>query len=173
MNILLDGMRERFEKAKARMASAKQAFQVAQTELQAAMEECNIWNSAINLEVREEDKRLAESQEKQISIDLPEFRTQPKAENATEAVCSSGASNAVASVNKTEKVREVLRAHGSGIAPSGLWTEVKEHMSSRAYLYSILKRLRDNDEVLMRRGKYLLKPKLVDVKAETEVTLLQ
>lgn len=173
MNALLDGMRERLEKAKIRMASAQQVFQAAQAELQAAMAEFNVWNAAINLEVREDEKRLAESHANQIPMNLPELQPKPTAEETADD-CLARAVQAAAAINKTEKVREILRAHGNGVTPAGIWTEVKDHLSSRAYLYSVLKRLRDNDEVSIRKGKYQLKPKPIEVHlAETEAVVIQ
>ena len=175
MNVLLDAMKERFEKAKARMASAQQAFQAAQAELQSAMAECNVWSAAINLEMREDEKRLAESREKQIPIDLPEFLQSSGQDPLILNDCVRESIQAITTINKTEKVREILRAHETGVTPAGLWTEVKDQFSSRAYLYSVIKRLRDNEEVSVRRGKYQLKPKPVEMNAaaETEGVLIQ
>jgi hypothetical protein len=59
-------------------------------------------------------------------------------------------------VNKTGVIREVLRQHPAGITPSELFDTVKDKVG-RAYMYSVLKRLRDKDEVLVRRKKYYLK----------------
>jgi len=60
-------------------------------------------------------------------------------------------------INKTDMVRELLRQHPAGITPTDLWKQVKTRMTHRAYLYSILKRLKDKDEVMVRRGKYIAK----------------
>jgi hypothetical protein len=162
MNTLLDGMRERLEGARERHAKAQQVFQAAQAELQAATAEYGIWNSAIGLLMREEEKRRAESDEKQIPMNLPGI--QPN--SAEGLLANPTAIESTATINKTERVREILRAHETGLTTGGIWTEVKDHISSRAYLYAILKRLRDNDEVCMRRGKYLFKVKTVESKAE-------
>ena len=43
------------------------------------------------------------------------------------------------------------------MTPSDLWKQVKAQFTHRPYLYSALKRLKDRDEVTVRRGKYLLK----------------
>jgi hypothetical protein len=173
MDPLLDGMRERLEKAKARLAKAQLGFQAAQAEMQAAAGECSIWNSALSLVMRDEEKRLAESHEKQIPMNLPELQPTPSAEKATENGGPLQAAQAGAAINKTEKVREVLREHETGITPAGIWTEVQDHFSGRPYLYAVLKRLRDNDEVSIRRGKYQLKPKPVVMNlAETEATVI-
>jgi hypothetical protein len=60
-------------------------------------------------------------------------------------------------VNQTEAVRELLRRHPGGMTPSDIWREVSGQFKYRAYLYSVLKRLRDREEVVMRRKKYALK----------------
>jgi len=166
MSQVLDGLKERLDAAKARLAAAQQQYQLAGVELQSATNECNIWTSAVSLETRTEEKRLSEAKEKQIPMNLPEL-PQQSGEEVTETQSGSfDATQPVSVVNKTQKVRETLRAHASGINPSGLWTELKDHISSRAYLYSILKRLRDNDEVFIRKGKYILKPKAIEIKRE-------
>jgi hypothetical protein len=175
---LLDGMRECLEKAKDRLVKAQQGFQMAQTELQAATAEYGIWNAAINLALRDEEKRLEESREKQIPMNLPDLRTTSDEEEPADVTAEDGPAQSVvesaAPVNKTEKVREILRAHETGITAGGIWEEAKDHISSRAYLYAILKRLRDNDEAFIRRGKYLSKTKSFEVKAAgTEAMTVQ
>ncbi len=178
LNPLLEGMKEKLEKAKDRLLIAQQRFQAAQAELQGATAEYGIWNSAISLLVRDEEKRLAESSEKQIPMDLPGL--QPSTDGATSekpVAMDDNLSNdaqAATMINQTEKVREILRAHDTGMTPGGIWEEGHDHISSRAYLYAILKRLRDSEEVLVRRGKYLLKTKPIEVKeAEPRVIVIQ
>jgi hypothetical protein len=57
--------------------------------------------------------------------------------------------------NKTEMIREVLRQHTNGITPAQVWINVKDKVG-RNYVYSVLKRMKDKDEVKERRGKYYL-----------------
>lgn len=68
-------------------------------------------------------------------------------------------------VNKTEIVRELLRSHTNGITPADLWKgfQIQAPGTSRQYLYSVLKRLRDREYVCVRRGKYVLKTKPQEV----------
>ncbi len=171
MPTILEALKERVEIARARVTTAQQAFQLAHVELQAANSDLAVWNNAVMLEQREEEKRISavrEVQERQYTLpDIPS----PSAERyVVEAVVSHPDSDHLqsfgAAINKTERVRETLRSHVGGITPAGLWIELKDHLSSRAYLYSILKRLRDNEEVTQRRGKYILKPKPVEVKTD-------
>jgi hypothetical protein len=127
----------------------------------------------LGLETREEEKRLSKAMENQLPMDLPDLAEAPKGENPPEEAHLEPATPTVAT-NKTQKVREILAEHSGGIAPAGIWTEVKDNIASRAYLYAILKRLRDNDEVSIRKGKYVLKPKPIAMNsAETEGIILQ
>lgn len=58
-------------------------------------------------------------------------------------------------INKTDLIRDAIRQH-PGASPADLWDSVKEQVS-RAYLYSVLKRLKENEEVIVRRKKYYFK----------------
>jgi len=174
MTDLIDSLKDRLERAKVRLTNAQQAHQAAQAELNAAAGEFNVWNSVVALEIREEERRIAESRDKQIPMDLPEISPPQNQEPPSQIGPTVNVSEGAAPVNKTEKVREILREHGSGITPSGLWTEVKDYFSSRAYLYAILKRLRDHDEVSVRRGKYILKQRPLEMgSADSEVVVIQ
>lgn len=166
---LLEGMKEKLEKAKSRLANAQQAFQVAQAELQFATAEFGIWTSALNLATRDEEKRVAESKAKQIPMDLPGIQAAPSEASSEEfGGAEQSLLRAIESsaeiTNQTERVRAILRAHNTGMTPGNIWDKGRDHISSRAYLYAILKRLRDSDEVLLRRGKYSLKVKSIEVR---------
>lgn len=58
--------------------------------------------------------------------------------------------------NKTDLVRDTLRQQAGGTTPKDLWRALQGQIKHRPYLYSILKRLKDKDEVAVRRGKYFL-----------------
>jgi hypothetical protein len=151
MAAILEELKVRLLSTQKRLTDAQQAFTAAQSELQAAQMEFNVWNTAYNLENREETARLASASKNQISMDLPEVQSQeephPNVEEQT--------------TNKTELVREILRQHPAGINPADLWREFQGRASgtSRQYLYSVLKRLRDKEYVATRRGKYFLRTK--------------
>ena len=57
-------------------------------------------------------------------------------------------------VNKTQLVRDALRQH-PGASPAELFDLVREHVG-RAYLYSVLKRLRKDEKVTVKGKKYFL-----------------
>jgi hypothetical protein len=65
-------------------------------------------------------------------------------------------SSSAPDVKKTALIRDTLRQH-AGMTPGELFDVVKSHVG-RPYVYSVLKRLRDNEEVIVRRKKYYLKP---------------
>jgi len=171
MQTVLEGLRARFDTARERHAAAQKRFQEAQAELQAATNDFSIWNQAVLLETREEEKRIAASHEKQILLpqviaSAPESTIpEPEAEAAPEDT-----------LNKTELVREIIRKHQAGLTAGDVWKTAKGHIASRAYLYSILKRLRDRDEIMMRRKKYMMKLKpipMVSTDADGKESLLQ
>jgi hypothetical protein len=62
---------------------------------------------------------------------------------------------AAVEINKTNLIRDAIRQH-PGASPADLWDAVKEQVS-RTYLYSVLKRLKENDEVMVRRKRYYFK----------------
>ena len=171
-NPLFEGMLERLEKSKERLANAHRLMQAAQAEFQAASSEHTVWNSAIGLLAREEERLRTESNQKQIPMDLPgleQVAAQPAPQQpiqSTESRIPVVQSAVVA--NKTEKVREVLRANEHGLSTGSIWLLVRDYFTSRAYLYAVLKRLRDSDEVCVRRGKYVLKAKPDGIKGGTQ-----
>lgn len=173
MNGVLDGLKERFENAKARLLKAQQVSQAAQIELQAATNEHNIWNAAVQIEAREEAQRTAAAQASQIPMELAASIPGHSPKSTAAGEDHSEAATETEPVNKTDLVREVLRQHANGMTPTEVWKALQKQISSRAYLYSILKRLRDKDEVVIKRKKYVLKFKPLEVKSETETTLIQ
>jgi len=59
--------------------------------------------------------------------------------------------------NKTEAIRNMLRAHPGGLTPVEIWRSVKDQIPRRSYVYSVLGRLKDRDQVTWRRGKYFFR----------------
>lgn len=145
MSTVLDGLRERLELAKGRLARAQMAHVAATNELNLAVTEHNTWNAAVQIEQREEAGR---------QLPLAEFprESQQTADSATQDLHEEP-------INRTELVREQLRLHAGGMTTPELWKALSGQITSRAYLYSILKRLRDRDEITRKRGKNILKPK--------------
>ncbi len=154
MNIVLEELKVRFAEAQKRLAEATQRFQLAQQALNSAQNDHNVWNAAVQIEMREEQAKAAAAKENQLPMQLPESKQEQPAvatETPSQSVVTSDA------VNKTEFVRDVLAKHPTGMTPADLWREVRGQFAHRPYLYSVLKRLKDRDEVTVRRNKYVLK----------------
>ena len=177
MSQFLEMLKARFADAQQRLQVATANLQKAQLEHQAVMQEFGSWQNAIAVESRRE-------QQQQI---LPAPPAQPaKAVTviATAPIVSQqswGSSPAAVApvlqtppaneseVNKADLIRGVLRQHPNGITPADVWREVREQVG-RAYVYSVLKRLKDRKQVAERRGKYFLQiaPKSVDESKESD-----
>jgi len=59
-------------------------------------------------------------------------------------------------LNKTDIVRSLLKQHPTGMSAVDIWKAVGAQFNHRPYLYSVLKRLRDRQEIVKRRNKYCL-----------------
>jgi hypothetical protein len=139
--------------------------------LTAAVAEFNVWNAAYSYELKEQEKRdrlEAEEKAKQPSLPGTILPAETETQSSAPPVYESAPETHQESVNQTEIVRDALRLRPSGMTPGDLWKAHKGEISSRPYLYSILKRMRDKDEATLRRGKYILKPKPIEVKSEAE-----
>ena len=164
MPIILEELKVRLAAAQARHLAAQQKFQAAQTELNAAAADFNVWNNAVNVEAREEAARASEAAKNQIPIIL-EPESQPA---STEPAPSS--EEGEEPINKTKLVRDLLLQNHGGMTPAAIWDAFHQQVpgASRNYLYSVLKRLRDKEEVTQRRGKYILKVKPIPAEPEGE-----
>lgn len=164
MSIILEELQSRLADAQKVFADATQKFQLAQQALQKAQNDVNVWTAAVAIEVREEQAKAATANENQLPMDLPVAKPQ-----IVPVVESSQNSASTGTVNKTEIVRDLLAKHPGGMTPADLWREVNTHFAHRPYLYSVLKRLKDRDEVTVRRNKYALKPKPEEVKEHADL----
>jgi hypothetical protein len=178
MNLVLEGLKERREAARLRHAEISSRHQAITALLNSATAEFNVWNAAYSCELKEQEKRdqlEAEEKAKQPTLPGTTITSEPEPDAPTPVVCESAPEAHQESVNQTAIVRDALRLRPSGMTPADLWKAHKEEISSRPYLYSILKRMRDKDEVALRRGKYVLKPKPSEVRPEavTEVQTIQ
>jgi hypothetical protein len=155
MKIVLDGLKERLEAAKSRLQKAQAVHAAATVELNAAIQNHNVWNLAVQLETTAattEDQTSA-------SVPVPEVATQGA---AADSAATASADSTEESINRTELVREQLRVHPNGMTTAELWSALKGPINNRAYLYSITKRLRDKAEITQRRGKFYLKARPVE-----------
>jgi len=154
------------------LQAAQQRFNVANAEHQTAMQEFQAFNTLTNLEARKEQQAVAATAAgsngaSSATLVLRPGAEQPKSVPISTINESTYTSNVAASVtggqlssnnkaegNKTEVVRDFLRQHSTGVTPSEIWKELESQMSGRAYLYSVLKRLKDRGDVREKRGKY-------------------
>lgn len=136
----LEECKARFVEAQKRVQVTNQELQIAQARHQGAMQEANSLQFMIHTETirRQQNNTIpAQAVPKTIPAEVP--AAQPS------------------EVNKTDMIRELLRQHPTGMTPTEIWREVKSQMTHRAYLYSILSRLKDRDEVSVKRKKYFLR----------------
>lgn len=154
MSQFLDELKTRLAEVLKHLQAAQQKAQVAQAELQAVNQEYNSLQFLANVETA----RIQQSAGTPITATVASRIPQPALPQASET-------------NKTETIRELLRQHPTGMTPTDIWKEVKGQMAHRPYLYSILKRLKDKDEVAVRRGKYFVKmlPKPEESRGQTLV----
>ena len=150
-------MSEFLEILKVRHAECLKRFQAKQAQLnavnaefQAVSQEFNSIQTLLNLELR---KQQMDALARNVAT------TQPAAPQAAPAQLPAAVPTTAGEVNKTETVRELLRQHESGMTPTELWKQqlVRNQFHHRAYLYSVLKRLKDKGDVIERRGKYFFK----------------
>lgn len=147
-------LKSRGQDAARRVAEAQKELQAAQTKFQAVAQE---HNSIQHLIAVEQANRTNEKQKEFFPIDQkPDLTPQ---------------SEPLPAENQTDAVRKILSQHPTGITPSDMWKQLRTQIKYRAYFYSILKRLRDKDQVIVRRGKYFLKlvPKAEETKGQAAI----
>jgi hypothetical protein len=138
----VDELKSRMQDAQRRLTLAQQEMQVAQAKYQSVAQEFGSLQHLLNVEIAAQQK-AQETQGYIFTVDQAPTKPQLQA--------------GISSENKTDAVRKLLSQYPTGITPSDLWKQIQTQMKHRAYLYSILKRLRDKEEVMVRRGKYILK----------------
>lgn len=146
--------KERFAESQRRFGSAHQTLQKAQQEFAQAQLEQNNWHGVLNSEVARLARLQNAAQANQGLLPIP-----PAASNGTEHTQPSSSTPETGSdINKTELVRELLNQHTEGMTPGEVWAVLKNQIP-RPYVYSILKRLKDADQVIYnrRRKRYSLR----------------
>lgn len=159
MSNFFEELKIRHAEAHKRLQVAQQEAQVVQTRYQAIAQEFNSLQLLLNVEAaKPENKPEDKIAQPAVTVIARTVSMIPQATTGHET-------------NKTEMIRELLRQYPQGIAPTELWKQVKTRMTHRAYLYSILKRLKDKGEVMVKRGKYIAKimPKPEEEKEQTLV----
>jgi hypothetical protein len=147
MSEFLETLKSRWQDAQKRLQVAQANMQKAQAEFQAVAQETASWQNAIHVETRKE-QQSAGTQGTPLQIEAsapPPFIPAPSGMNEPNRI------------TKTESVRQVLSRHPNGIEPAEMWKALHGQITNRAYMYSVLKRLKDKGEATERRGKYFVK----------------
>ena len=140
----LEYLKAGFQDAQKRFQEAQQRMQAMQAEFNLVAQEFNAWQTLL----RTEQAKL-----NPVGPQQPDNLAQPKTKTEN---------------NQTDSVRELLKQRPGGMTPSDIWKEIGSGLSNRAYLYSVLKRLRDKGDAIERRGKYYLK-----LRSDSEVQVVQ
>jgi hypothetical protein len=170
MSKILEELQVRVADSKSRLDIATKSFQSAQAVFQQAQQDHNVWNMALVAEQRDEQRRAATATEKQLPLPTT-AQAEAKPPVWGEQEVSDLAGEPAEPFNKTDTVRALLRRHPGGMTAVDIWNEVSDDFKHRPYLYSVLKRLRDREEIVKRRNKYCLKltPKTEEAHEQTVV----
>jgi hypothetical protein len=160
----LEECRIRFTRVQKRVQETQAAMQAATAQYQAAMQQLNGLQILINAEIGERQRTgtmVVTVVTAPAAVPVPAVVPKPTPVAAVEVPPTP-----TTEINKTDMIRDLLREHPLGMTATEIWSEVKDRMNHRAYLYSVLSRLKDRDEVCLRRKKYILKivPKAVEDK---------
>jgi hypothetical protein len=179
----LPAMQKRAQELTEKLQAAQRAHQGATQYLQATQGEYNIAVQELNgLQVtigaisrRDELSAKADAVTVQPTPVTIPVATATLAPTNTETQIPDKSQSDESSVNKTEIIRDVLRAHPNGLTPVEIWRSVKEHILRRSYVYAVLGRLKDRDQVTVRRGKYFFRAttKPEDVKSQEQSMPIQ
>lgn len=161
---LLEELRNRHHDAQVRFQEAQQAFQAAQAahataqaNLQKAQQAFVVaqqqfqgWSTAYSTVMAEEAARKQAAGQAQLQLPNTVPPNLPAAPAAQTEPIQAGEQ-----ITKTDIIRDLLRRNPQGMTPTEIWIQVREQFKYRAYLYSVLKRLTDREELrVLRGGKY-------------------
>jgi hypothetical protein len=150
VSTFLDTIKLRLAETQREHQEATAEFQRAQAKFQTIAQRLQSWQIAFQTETQREQAEAAHANQ---GTKQPETPPRP-VQNATITIVAGNHD-----VNKTDLIRQCLRQHPAGMTGKELWDAVKIQISHRPYVYSVLKRLQDNEEVIVRRKKYRLVPK--------------
>jgi len=163
MSVFLDTLKQRWVEAHQRQKESGEALAALQAKHAINLQENTHWQKAYEMEkIREEQVEAAAK-----SDQIPLIAT--SAESILPETTITEVSKA--EVNKTDLVLDLLRQHPSGMWPGDIWAVVHAEIKGRAYLYSILKRLKDREQVRARNGKYFIRVPSKPEEAKPQVTV--
>jgi len=163
---LLEELQARHREAQVRLQDTTQAFQMAQQAhatatatlqktqqaLATAQQQFHGWNTAVSTVAAE-----IAAQQEAVRASQPELPIPNSAPAVQPIPTASVPIEAAEPPNKTDMIRELLVHHPQGMAPTEIWSHVRDQFKHRAYLYNVLKRLTDREELCLRRGKYMIR----------------
>jgi hypothetical protein len=155
---------QRFVAVQAESQAVAQRLAVAQTEYQAATMEFQAFQTLVNAQTRKEQVAGTPVAVSVVRVAAPAPAALPANGTASHNVVPSPSATGgnKSDGSKTQAVRDVLRQHPAGMTPSEVWAQLETKMVNRAYLYAVLKRLRDKGDAKERRGKYFLTSKIAE-----------
>ena len=148
MSDFLDTIKQRVAESNKRMSEVAQRFQSVQQEFNAAQQEHASWMKIVEVETKREQSAAPLLFTANANNNTP---------SEQEVISSAAPMLPARDGNKTDMVRDLLKSRQpNGMQPSEIWEQLQNEIP-RPYLYSVLKRLKDRDEVLIRRGKYFFR----------------
>jgi hypothetical protein len=151
-----------FQTTQAAQAKAQAEFQKAQQAFVVAQQQFHGWNTAYTAVMAEETARKQAAGQAQLPLPNTAQPTPIAAPAALPEPVQAGEQK-----SKTDVIRDLLRQNPSGMTPTEIWSQVHGQFKYRAYMYSVLKRLTDREELCVRRGKYAIRLAPQGVKEET------
>jgi hypothetical protein len=162
MSEFLEECKVRFAEVQKRVQAAHQELQAVQVRYQTAVQEQNALQFLINSVTAEEQRNSG----------TPTARPVSGQQSVADSITQTDAVNVhLGEMNKTDMIRDLLRRHPAGMTPTEIWKEVKGQMTHRAYLYSVLGRLKDKDEVIVKRKKYIFRIDLKTIGEKEQATV--
>lgn len=154
MESIIQELQKRIADAEKRVNDAGLTLQEADKAYHAAISEFHVWRSALDAETRSQNSSQA------VFAGMEELVSPVLAAAAETGAANIEKADSVQTggINKTELIRTLLRQNPAGLTPPQIWEQVADQFKHRPYLYSVLKRLKDHDEVVTRRNKYMLRP---------------
>jgi uncharacterized protein YdiU (UPF0061 family) len=151
--VKLQEAQQAFQAAQAAHATAQANFQKAQQALAIAQQQFHGWSTAYSAVMAEETARKQATEQEQLQLPNTIQPNPPAAPAAQTEQIQLGEQT-----SKTDAIRDLLRHNPQGLTPTEIWSHVRDQFKYRAYLYSVLKRLRDREELCVRRGgKYAVR----------------
>jgi hypothetical protein len=148
MESIIQELQRRIADAERRVNDASIALQAADKLYSATMNELHVWRSALDAETRAQHAQT-------VFAGMQDLVPVQSDMNASNVVAKPDPVQTVGT-NKTELIRSLLRQNPAGLTPPQIWEYVADQFKHRPYLYSVLKRLKDHNEVVTRRDKYVL-----------------